>query len=189
MHPFLQYIFNKVPINITEQDEIKSFLYIQKVHKGTFLLEQGQICRNFYFIQRGLAYGFYYHKIKEVVTWFAMENSMMSSAYSFFSQKPSTNNIKALEDLDLIYLKFSDLEKLYAAHPKFERIGRLVIQQYYLRLEERLQAIQFKTASERYHELLQEMPSLVQRVPLGLIANYLGITQETLSRIRRKKIG
>jgi CRP-like cAMP-binding protein len=107
--------------------------------------------------------------------------------YSFVSQKASYENIQAIEPATLYAITFDDLQKLYKNYPTFDKIGRLLTEQYYVALEERIMSLQFQTAIERYQSLMQNENYLLQRVSLGMIASYLGISQETLSRIRSKK--
>lgn len=104
--------------------------------------------------------------------------------YSFIVQKPSFEFVQALEDSDLLQMSYSALQNLYVTFPETERIGRIITENYYIKLEERILNLQFKTAKERYQKLLSSKPTLLLRAPLGQIASYLGISQETLSRIR-----
>ena len=104
--------------------------------------------------------------------------------YSFISKKPSAETIQALEDCEVQQLSYAALQNLYIHFPETERIGRIITESYYIKLEERMLNMQFKTAKERYDKLLRSNASLLQRASLGQIASYLGITQETLSRIR-----
>jgi CRP/FNR family transcriptional regulator, anaerobic regulatory protein len=106
--------------------------------------------------------------------------------YSFVSQKPSFENIEILEPSVLYAISYDNLQKMYLEFPEFNLIGRLFTEKYYIELEERVMSLQFLTAKERYEKLLIQQPMLLQRVTLGQIASYLGITQETLSRIRGK---
>jgi CRP-like cAMP-binding protein len=92
--------------------------------------------------------------------------------------------VQALEETEVIEIPYSVLQHLYKIFPETERLGRIITENYYIKLEERFLSLQFKTAKERYQKLLNSKPSLIQRVSLGQIASYLGITQETLSRIR-----
>jgi CRP-like cAMP-binding protein len=89
-----------------------------------------------------------------------------------------------LEDCELIQISHYDLQNLYKKFPETERIGRIITENYYLKLEERFLNIQFRTAKERYQNLLTKNPALLQRASLGQIATYLGMSQETLSRTR-----
>lgn len=157
-----------------------------EANSGDFLVKEGAYCDKLYFLEKGCLRGFRYQEDQEVTFWFAFENSFATSYYSFYSGKPSYENIQLLEKSVLYSLKLSDLHGLYDKFQEIERAGRLINEYYYVQLEERMFSMHFKTAKERYEQFVESNPQILQRVPLGMIASYLGITQETLSRIRRK---
>ena len=152
--------------------------------KSEFLVTEGKICRHLYFLQKGALRGFYNLEGKEITHWFAFENDFVTSFYSFITQKPAIENIQLLEGSIIWFISKERLDELMARHHEIERVVRLAYESYYIRLEERFVNAQFKTASERYKDLLQQSPHIIERVPLGYIASYLGISGETLSRIR-----
>ena len=154
--------------------------------KGTQLLHNGETCNYFYFVTKGILRSYYFSESKEVTNWFALENDFATSIYSFISRKNAYENIETLEDTEIEMLSSSALQELYINYPETERTGRLILENYYIQLEERVISIQFKSATERYNKLLNKYPEIILRAPLGNIASYLGITQETLSRIRGK---
>jgi CRP-like cAMP-binding protein len=154
--------------------------------KGSFLITEGKVCNHIYFLERGCLRGFYNLDGKEISYWFAFENNFVTSFFSFITRKPGIENIQLLEDCTLWAVAYEDLQKLYAKHPDMERLGRIMHERYYVMLEERFLSNHFKEARERYDNLFTLAPHIVQRVPLGYVASYLGITQETLSRIRSK---
>ncbi|MES2515031.1 MAG: Crp/Fnr family transcriptional regulator [Bacteroidota bacterium] len=154
------------------------------VPKGQRILDIDERCTSLYFIEKGLIRGFHFVDGKEITNWFAQESEFATCFYSFIACKPSFENLQALEDCELVELSFSVLQNLYQQFPETERIGRMITENYYIKLEERILSLQFKTAKERYQKLALSKPSLLQRASLGQIASYLGITQETLSRIR-----
>lgn len=163
-------------------------MLVQKeVPKGHMLLEQGQICRYLYILDKGFARGFYSQGGKDISLWFAFEGDMLASLYSCVTQKPSYTNIEMLEDSVISGLSYAQLNELYRNYPEFNLIGRLITEQYFIELEERTLSLQFQSASDRYQRLIERYPQLLQRAPLGHIASFLGISQETLSRIRAKK--
>lgn len=114
------------------------------------------------------------------------ENELAISVFSFFSQKPSFEALEALEECVLLRLSFNKLQQLYIEFPEFNYIGRILTEQYYIRSEAKANALRMLSANERYQQLLVQYPHIIQRVSLGHIASYLGITQHTLSRIRSK---
>ncbi len=161
---------------------------LQKIEltKGSFLIMEGKICQHIYFLEKGCLRGFYNQDGKEITYWFGFENNFVTSFFSFITRKPCVEYIQLMEDCTLSAISYEDLQKLYDAHPDIERFGRIINERYYVMLEERFVGNHFKEARERYENLVSDAPHVIQRVPLGYIASYLGITQETLSRIRNR---
>lgn len=157
------------------------------IAKGHFFAKGGKVCKELYFMEKGYARGYYELDGKEMTTWFAFENDLFTSFYSYISQKPAVENLVAMEECQVCQIRQEDLARLYKQFHEIESLGRLINEHYYVKLEERMNAKHFKTAKELYDLLLQDTPQLLQRVPLGHIASYLGMSQETLSRIRGKK--
>jgi CRP/FNR family transcriptional regulator, anaerobic regulatory protein len=166
--------------------EYEKLIEKKEVLKGSLLLEQGKVCRYIYFMESGFARGFYYQKGKDITSWFALENDIITSVYSFISQKPGIENIEILENSLLQCISYDKLQRFYKDYPEFNLIGRLLTEKYYIQLESRVSFLQYLPAKERYKKLLENQPQLLQRASLGHIASYLGISQETLSRIRAK---
>jgi CRP/FNR family transcriptional regulator, anaerobic regulatory protein len=181
---FLDHLARIIPISKELEKGILAVTKHTSVPKDSILVKNGERCRNLYFIEKGLIRGFYYDEGKEITHWFGKEDEFATSFYSFITNEPSSETIEALENCDLIQITYSDLQELYKKFPETERIGRIITETYYIDLEERFLNIQFKSAKERYQNLLNKNGSLLQRASLGQIAAYLGITQETLSRVR-----
>jgi CRP-like cAMP-binding protein len=173
-------------LNKSAQKSLGAALQKVELEKGSFLITESKMCNHLYFVAQGCVRGFYNLDGKEVTYWFAFENNLVTSFLSFITRKPGMENIQAMEDCTLWAVTYDDLQNLYAKHPDIERLGRIVNERYYVMLEERFISNHFKEARERYENLLAHSPHILQRVPLGYVASYLGITQETLSRIRSK---
>lgn len=154
--------------------------------KNAYLVTEGKVCNHVYFLEHGCLRGYYNLDGKEISHWFGFENNFVTSFYSFITRKPSIENIQLIEDSVLWAITYDKLQSLYDTHPDIERLGRIMNERYYVMLEERFVSNHFKEARERYENLLTNAPHIVQRIPLGYIASYLGISQETLSRIRNK---
>ena len=152
--------------------------------KNDFLVTHGKRCRNLYFLQQGALRGYYTLEEKEITHWFAFENDFVTSFHSFITGQPAVENIQLLQGSVLWSMSREKLNVLLDRFPEIERLVRIIYENYYIRLEERFINSQFKSAAERYQNLLEQAPHIVERVPLGYIASYLGISQETLSRIR-----
>jgi len=161
---------------------------LQKVTlpRGAYLITEGKVCDHVYFLEKGCLRGYYTLEGKEITYWFAFENNFVTSFFSFITRKPGVENIQLMEDCTLWAISYEKLQRLYHDFTEMERVGRIMHERYYVMLEERFVRNHFKEARERYESLLLHEPHLLQRVPLGYIASYLGITQETLSRIRNK---
>lgn len=153
--------------------------------KNDTLLEAGKICRHLYFIQQGAVRGYYHLDGKEITHWFGFENAFVTSFHSFITGESSVEHIEFIEGSVVFAISKEKLNRLLDDYQEIERLVRKVYEQYYIRLEERYVNAQFKTAANRYKELLEKSPHVLERVPLGYISSFLGITQETLSRIRK----
>ncbi|HKO80281.1 MAG TPA: Crp/Fnr family transcriptional regulator [Chitinophagaceae bacterium] len=156
------------------------------VNKNEYLLNEGKICRHLYFVQQGALRGYYTLDGKEITHWFGFEKDFVTSFHSFITQEPAVENIQLLEGSVLWVISKDTLSALFNQYHEIERLVRIAYEKYYIRLEERFVNAHFKTATERYESLFKEAPHILERVPLGHIASYLGISQETLSRIRSK---
>jgi CRP-like cAMP-binding protein len=154
--------------------------------KNAYLLNEGQVCKHLYFLEKGALRGFYNLDGKEITHWFGFENDFVTSFHSFITKAPAVENIQLLEGSVLWAISKETLTGLFDRYHEIERLMRIAYEKYYIRLEERFVNAQFKTAKERYEDLLHHTPHIIERVPLGCIASYLGISQETLSRIRGK---
>lgn len=150
------------------------------------MVTEGKICRHLYFLEQGALRGYYNLEGKEITHWFAFAQDFVTSFHSFITQQPAVENIQLLEGSILWVITKDNLTRLLNEYHEIERLVRIAYEKYYIRLEHRFVNAQFKTATERYQELLVEAPHIIERVPLGAIASYLGISQETLSRIRSK---
>jgi CRP-like cAMP-binding protein len=168
------------------QTALTDCLEEKDVAKGDFLITEGKICRYLYFLQKGSVRGYYNLEGKEVTHWFGFENDFVTSFYSFNTEQPAVENIQLMEAGVLWRISKEDLTGLFDQYQEIERLVRIAYEKYYIRLEERYVNSQFRTAAERYENLFQKTPHIIERVPLGYIASYLGISQETLSRIRGK---
>jgi CRP/FNR family transcriptional regulator, anaerobic regulatory protein len=163
-----------------------SKIRIKKYKKGTFLLKKGHVARDAHFIISGSARCFYESQGKDVTNYFAFENEGVTSTLSFMTQKPSDEIIQVLEDTTVATISYNDLEALYKQNLEICNLGRKFIEGITIELEERIRVFQITSAQDRYDYILAHKPQIIQRVPLKYLASFLGITAETLSRIRSK---
>jgi CRP-like cAMP-binding protein len=182
----LNHIKNYSPLSTEAQYALHDCFEQVVLSKNEYLLTEGKICRHLYFLQQGALRGFYTLDGKEITHWFGFENDFVTSFHSFITQQPAVENIQLLEGSILWAISKDTLTGLFNQYHEIERLVRIAYEKYYIRLEERYVNAQFKTATERYENLLRQTPHIPERVSLGHIASYLGISQETLSRIRSR---
>ncbi|WP_419802265.1 Crp/Fnr family transcriptional regulator [Mucilaginibacter sp.] len=184
----IQRINQIAPLSQMLEDFIVSSLKEEKFCKHDLLLKEGQVARRIYFIQTGFCRSYYLQDGKEYTTWFMGEADIMISVYSFFTQQPSAEFIEVLEDGIFLSMSWIQLQKIYADFPEFNLFGRIITEHYYIKSEERAIALRTLSATERYLSLIKSNPTILQKAALGQIASHLGMSLETLSRIRAKRI-
>lgn len=155
--------------------------------KKDFLLIEGHVSKHIYFLESGTCRAYYFSDDKEVTNWFMGAGDIVISVFSFFTQSPSLENIELLEDAIVFSISFEKLQAIYYQFPEFNLHGRLITEQYYMLSEQRNFTLKKQTAKQRYDILKSQYPQILQKASLGHIASYLGISQETLSRIRALK--
>lgn len=186
-YSFIQRVSQLTTLSPEAQGWLGDHLQTFRFKKNELLLPEHRVCHYLYFICKGVVGGCYQVKEKEVCNWLAAEGNFATSYYSFIKRQPSFEIIECYEDCTVEAISYSDLQTMYTQFPESERAGRLILEEYYALLEERLHSIQFNTAAERYAGFAERRPDLVYRAPLGKIATYLGMKAETLSRIRANK--
>jgi CRP-like cAMP-binding protein len=154
------------------------------IQKGRDLQPVGHTCRTIYYINQGLARIYYFKDDIDVTECFAFENQIIARVESLFSGKPSRKGIQMLEASEVVAINATQLFQLYDTFPDIERLFRKIFEAGYVETVNRIESLQFHSAEERYRDLLQTSPDILKRVPLKLVASYLGITPVSLSRIR-----
>lgn len=164
-----------------------SLLKHRKLKRKQFLLQAGDVCRYESFVSKGCLRTYSINeKGQEHVLQFAIEDWWTGDLHSFLTASESVYNIEALEDSELLQIDKDSLEKLYKEVPKFERFFRILIQNAYIALQRRISTSLSEKAGDRYINFIQKYPQLEQRLPQHQLASYLGITPESLSRIRKQ---
>lgn len=155
--------------------------------KGHALVREGSVCNHLYYVSKGLVRIYYHKRDREVTEWLAPDDSFCFSIRSFFERTPSRLIIHLLEPSELLAIHYDDLMRLCDRYHEVEKLFRRMITGSLVLSQMRMESLQFETARQRYLNLLEQFPNLLQRVPLAHIASFLGITQETLSRIRAER--
>lgn len=169
------------------KNELKKLSKILTSDKETKLVKEGQLADKTYFIVQGSARAFYIKDSKEITDWFAFENDFICSINSFFLNIPSPHFIEVLEPSTFLEISRENANFLSDKYKEFDRLGKVVVTKTMLQLQQRIVSIQFETAQQKYENILRIRPDITQRLSLTHIASYLGITLETLSRIRNPK--
>ncbi|MEQ8361056.1 MAG: Crp/Fnr family transcriptional regulator [Cytophagales bacterium] len=162
------------------------FLKVKTFKPGNFFLNQGKICKNIAFIEKGLLRQYYLQDGKEVTNCFCRENTLSTSYKSLITQEKSEIAIQAIEESKLIVLSYTSLQDLFNKDPFWQQVGRLAAENEYLTSESHNRFLSDLSATERYLHIMNNDKALLQRVPLNHLATYLQIAPETLSRIRNK---
>ncbi|KFC22650.1 Crp/Fnr family transcriptional regulator [Epilithonimonas lactis] len=172
------------PIPDSSKSLVKKDISLIKYPKGQIIINADKIESNVYFIKQGIARAFSNDSQNEITFWFGKEGSTVLSMMSYISNGKGYEDIELLEDSELYQIKSSDLQDLFIKDIHLANWGRKFAEKELAKTEQLFISRQTKTATERYIELLEKTPHLIQRVQLRYIASYLGITQVSLSRIR-----
>ena len=176
-------------ITLTPEEEqyFTSLLKVKKLKKKQYLLQEGEINRYDYFVNKGCLRTYTIdEKGLEHIVQFSIEDWWTGDMYSFLTQTPGKYNIVAIEDSDLFCIDSEALELLYTKVPKFERFFRHLLQNAFVALQERILSGMSESAEERYLNFRKKYSEMDKRIPQNQIASFLGITPESLSRIRKQ---
>ena len=180
-------LLSKVRFEADELEEIVDAFTQREVKKGTRLLEAGKTCRTLWFIESGCARTFTETAQRDITSWFYPENQFLTSWHSYLLREPGFEGIEMLENGNLLEISYEAMQDLYTRFSRFERFGRLLMEEHLAFIDHFSRGYMFLSAKERYQQLLISFPDIELRVKLGQIASFLGISQETLSRIRSGK--
>ena len=181
---FKNYLSQIVSIDKESFDIAIKYFEVETFAKNECFVKEGHLCSKIAYINEGLFRIYYLKDGTEINTCFCMENSMTSSFNSFLNQVPSKATIQALEDSIVVALSYKNLAKLYNENAIWQTISRSLTEKECLRLSDRASSLSFESALEKYKNLLQYKPEIIQRVSVQHIASYIGVSRETLSRIR-----
>ncbi|TBX68691.1 Crp/Fnr family transcriptional regulator [Flavobacterium silvisoli] len=179
-----QQIEKITPLTDKEFEYILSHFTRKKIKKHQYLLQEGEAVQNDYFVTKGLLKAYYVNQDgKEHIMQFAMEDWWITDYQAYFNETNATLNIDCIEASEVLCLSLRNREKLCADMHKIEHFFRKKSNAGYVALQRRILSLLNSNAKERYEQLLQQYPLLFQRVPKTLIASYLGVSRETLSRL------
>lgn len=176
---------------ISEADfsQISAVLTKRFVKKKRTLITEGDICRYIFFVEKGALRSFSADKDGgEHVMQLAVEDHWIADLSSFITQTAGTLTVEAIEDSEVLLLPYSAIDQLCERLPQLEKYFRKLYQSAYVSMQQRYNGVQSKSAKERYQLLIHDNPKFAARIPLIHIASYLGITAESLSRIRKQVV-
>ena len=181
----LETFFKKhIPFADTE-NLVNSFDVIQKLKKKDFLLKPDQNCSFLAFVKKGTFRVFFFdYEGREITVWFSWEGMMIGDLLAFYKGSKAIFYVQAVEDSEICIISKNKLEQLYLSNPEYLQFGRKYAEYVSMNVMERMLSLQTKSAEDRYLELLAN-PNYMQKIPLKYLASYLGITDTSLSRIRK----
>jgi CRP-like cAMP-binding protein len=166
--------------------QLSTIIEQKNIAKNHFILQKDEVSDYIYFLKKGVIRIFYKKHDKEITEWLAFDEEFFLSIASFYKRIPSYLSIQALENSEIFVFPHDNFMRLCAQYHDIETLHRKMLLNSLLLSQERMDSIQFETAQQRYEKLITERPEVIQKVPLTYISSFLGITLETLSRIRAK---
>ena len=181
---------NLTPISEEEMEVFLSKAERVNFKKGEYFATPDLTCVHLAVLQSGIFRAYHIHDGKEVTDYFntTVRNPLVSSFASFLSQQTAKEYVQALTDSELLLISYESLQELYVDYKSFERLGRLLAEKNYLMALERIESLQYHSATDRYAAFLKQYPMLINQIPHHYIASYLGVTPESLSRIRKNSL-
>lgn len=174
------------PLSEGIKDYFRKHSFSCSFRKGKLLLKAGEICEHIYFIKKGAVRGFIKEGTKDITTWITAENEVVSSISALDKREPAMENMQAIENCELLALTYADFQNLYTRFPEFNIVARKILQKYYKDAEGRAFIVRLTNAENKYRLFITRYGHLANRIPLTYIASFLGITLETLSRVRKR---
>ena len=184
MQSLSHFIQSQIPVSEDTLSIILTYFKERTVEKDGFVLRQGQVAADYFFVKSGGLRIYFDAQDKQVTGWFAFENEFFAELSSLKSGQPSRFTIQAVEKTELLTISHQHMEQLYRRFPEWQQFGRQLWETAFLKVLDGILTYQTMTAEERYLYLLQQS-DLVQRVPLHQLSFYLGITPNSLSRLRK----
>ena len=185
VQPLFDYINKYVLLTEEEESILLSYISFRKYLKGQYIVQQGDICKHECFVLSGCTKTFYMDaEGQEHIIMFSIENWWASDMGSFITQTPADFNIQCLENTELVMFSYGIIEELYTKIPKMERFFRQIIEKAFVASQKRIVRSFSLTAKDQYLYFKEQYPEIEQRIPQYMVASYLGITKEFLSKIK-----
>lgn len=172
--------------NLSELDALVAEFKPEEFPKKFLILEAGDFSENLYFVCKGLIRNYYIKEGKEINHWITKENMLLAAAYTLATGNQNFINYETVEKTYVLKIKYSTLLSYYSRYHSLERLGRKIVEAYYVAFMRKANEVLFLSAEERYQIFLRDHSDLNNRLSLRIIASYIGLTPETLSRLRAK---
>lgn len=180
-----QFVSQFAHLSQAEWEAVMPFIETRNLKKNEYFVREGEIARYISFTQNGYLRVYYNHDGDEITRDISPLHSFVTALPSYISQAPSYEIIQAITDCELFVIYHDNLEFLYDSYSNWQRVGRRVIEEMFVQTQSRIYAFITQPAEVRYKEMMKQFPDIFQHVPLQYIASYLGITSQSLSRLRR----
>lgn len=179
-------IAEQIPLTLEEQQLVDELVPVKTFSKGSVLLREGQVPRTCYFVIEGCVRSYYLVDGEEKTTAFYLEGDAVASLTSYLQQLPAPHYLACIEDCQLAVLNYEQEVQLYQYFPALERLCRVYMETAYGKEQHLLATYLTKKPEARYRLLIEQQPALLDRVPLYILASYVGVQPESLSRIRKR---
>jgi CRP-like cAMP-binding protein len=182
----INYLQKVLPMPTEMAEQIASTFHYKHIPKGTFLIEEGKICNTSYFIAEGCARMYTHDMDGNDITTMIFSNAMFANDFhSFFKRIPALESLVTMSDCETFYLSFEELQHNFHTIAEFREFGRMMLINGSFTLKQRMLSMIKQSGEQRYAKLMEDSPEIFQHIPLKNIATYLGVTDTSLSRIRR----
>ncbi|MFK5879847.1 MAG: Crp/Fnr family transcriptional regulator [Flavobacteriaceae bacterium] len=189
MNIFLSKIKEKINLTKQQEEYLLSIIKTKKYSKNSYFLKPSQICSVIGYIEKGLVRIFNINSLgDETTNWLATDDELVTEILSFINQEPTQEYIQCIEETTIVYITYKDLQDIYEIIPQMHIYTKLINEDLLVNVKKYILSNIHLSAEERYEQLLQFRPKLIQKTPLKHIASFLGITDSTLSRVRRKML-
>ncbi|TRW23931.1 Crp/Fnr family transcriptional regulator [Flavobacterium zepuense] len=186
---FINYLQSKITVTDEEIEMVKAVCRLKKLRRKQYLLQEGDVWRYNAFVSKGLVRTYRVDdKGQEHIFQFSPEDWWAGDRYSYLNDTPAQFNIEALEDSEIVLIAKGDYENLLEAIPAYNTFVRMLLERSFVRLQNRVYMGNSYTAEEKYNDFIKAYPDIPSRVPQHMIASYLGVSPETLSRVRNHSV-
>ncbi len=184
--PLLKYLHSLQPLNVVVEKLLIDSFTLESLRKGDLLLQEGDVNEHLWFLAEGVLRAYHNIDDKEVISRIMFMGHLVICPGSFFTQTAATESIECLQDCNLAKISHAAIQNIYKLHPEFNFYGRVITEHYFYQQEQRLYMLRKPDSMAKYKFLINNFERFLENVPSKYVASFLGITPETLSRIRKK---